>query len=210
MNLEAECIKSWGIALTGGIATGKSFISSLLREKGFPVFDADIFSREVCQPGEPAYTKIIDFFGREILDDSLFINRKKLASLVFGDPKKLLRLESIVHPQIELRLIARLREEGLFERPRVWFYEASLIFERGREKDFKEVWLTHCLRETQEKRLRERNSGFSKEFIKKLLSSQQPYESKKEKADYLIDMEGSKLEIEKEIFSKVNEFSLFS
>lgn len=88
------------IGITGSIATGKSTVSKMIRELGFTVVDADIAAKVVVEPGEEAYQKIVEHFGKEILLANGEIDRKKLGDLVFQNEKKRLLLNSIVHPAV--------------------------------------------------------------------------------------------------------------
>ncbi|WDC83856.1 dephospho-CoA kinase [Caloramator sp. mosi_1] len=88
------------IGLTGGIASGKSTVSNYLKLKGIDVIDADLISREIYKVGEKAYTLVVKEFGKEILEDDLTINRKRLGNIVFNNLDKLQRLNEITHPII--------------------------------------------------------------------------------------------------------------
>ena len=88
------------VGLTGGIATGKSLVSSFFKELGAYIIDYDTVSHEVITPKRNAWKRIVDQFGEEILNDDLTINRGKLGEIVFNDPKKRKKLEEIVHPDI--------------------------------------------------------------------------------------------------------------
>ena len=197
-------IKAYCIALTGGIATGKSFVSSVLRNEDFLVFDADIFSRDVCRPGEKSYREIRSFFGDSVLrSEDLTLDRQKLSQIVFLDRKKRKILEGVIHPEIEKRFLEEVERSGLVKKPRLFFYEASLIFERNRQNDFKEVWLLGCKKETQIKRIKKRNPHLVDSFVTKLLNSQDSFELKKDRADFIINTEGSKEEVKESILKRV-------
>src|SRR5690554_3279131 len=88
------------IGLTGGIASGKSTVSSMLVDKGFIVIDADKISREIVEIGRPAYNKLLEFFGPEILNEDKTINRRVLGSMVFSNEDLLKALNNITHPFI--------------------------------------------------------------------------------------------------------------
>ena len=88
------------IGLTGGISSGKSTVSNLFKKYGFPIVDADVIAREVVEPEKEAWRKIIDFFGRDILDANQTIDRKKLGNIVFSNKEKRKRLNEITHPII--------------------------------------------------------------------------------------------------------------
>jgi len=88
------------IGLTGGIASGKSTVSNMLKTKGFTIVDADIAARKVVEPGELAYEQIIEAFGEGILQQDLTLDRKKLGALIFADEALRMKLNSIVHPAV--------------------------------------------------------------------------------------------------------------
>lgn len=88
------------VGLTGGIATGKSTVSNLLKSHNLPIVDADLIARQVVQPGTPALTRIVKVFGEDILLPDGYLNRPKLGSIVFNDEKKRKILNGIVHPAV--------------------------------------------------------------------------------------------------------------
>lgn len=91
--------------MTGGIATGKSSVSKLLKEKHIPIVDADIIARQVVEPGTPALAKIVSSFGPEILQPDGTLDRKKLGAVIFNDEAKRRTLNSIVHPAVRRALL---------------------------------------------------------------------------------------------------------
>lgn len=98
------------IGLTGGIASGKSFVSEMLKELGAQIIDADLISRQVVEPGKPAWKKIVKEFGKGIINEDQTIKRKKLGSIVFADPDKLDKLNKITHPYITMEIEKLLKE----------------------------------------------------------------------------------------------------
>src|SRR5258705_11900308 len=98
------------VGLTGGIATGKSMVSALLRQLGGEIGAADLLAREVVEPGQPALTQIVTEFGRDVLTAAGELDRKKLGAIVFANPERRLRLEAITHPAIRDRFLTRLDE----------------------------------------------------------------------------------------------------
>lgn len=191
--------KKWGVAITGGIASGKSFVSQFLKQKDYLVYDADTLSREVCEPGRPCYEKIVKFFGKNILAENKEVDRGKLAQVIFSSEEKRKALEAIVHPEIQEELLKKLKKEGLFENPKLWFYEAALIFEKEKEKDFLETWLVYCSPETQFVRLKKRDIEKGEELVKKILASQQNFLEKKKRASFLINTDHTKKRVLEEV-----------
>jgi dephospho-CoA kinase len=118
------------IGLTGGIATGKSQVASLLRERGAVVVDADVIARQIVEPGQPAWHDIVARFGRQILTAEQFIDRKKLGSIVFGNEEQRLALVAITHPRIAQASATQFAVHAAHGH-RVVFYEAALLVENG-------------------------------------------------------------------------------
>jgi dephospho-CoA kinase len=118
------------VGLTGGIGTGKSTFAALLAERGAQVIDADLIGREALRPGQPAWNAVVGQFGDEILAaNTMEVDRTRLASIVFGDPRKLAALNAIVHPVIFKRVADRL--DKLSETNEIVVLDAALIVETG-------------------------------------------------------------------------------
>lgn len=181
--------QEYGIAITGGIATGKSSLTNILKSWGYYCLDADQLAREVVLPGSPAFKKIVREFGERVLKGDGSLDRTRLRELVFEDSRKRELLESITHPEIRNLMEKKLRKEGLLQVPRVWFYEAALIFEAGLAKDFREVWLLVANPQIQATRLQKRDFISSKEAVN-IMKAQWPDEKKKKLADVVIENHG--------------------
>ena len=179
--------RAYGIGLTGGIATGKSVVSTLLRDLGHEVVDADVLAREAVLPRSRGLTVIVQQFGPGILQDGS-LNRRKLRDLIFADASKKKIVENILHPHIRELLQEKLRQRDFFTKPRLWFYEATLLVETGTWREFKQLWVTHCSPATQITRLRERNN-LSLTEAKKIITAQLPNEVRLQKADLGISTE---------------------
>jgi dephospho-CoA kinase len=117
------------VGLTGGIASGKSSVSAMLAEQGAEIVDADLIARQVVMPGERAWQKILDHFGRGVLTEDGQVDRKKLADLVFADQAKLTLLNEITHPDIFTRVAERLEHNR--DREVVVVLDAALLIETG-------------------------------------------------------------------------------
>ncbi|MBP6217122.1 MAG: dephospho-CoA kinase [Oligoflexales bacterium] len=202
-----EFIKHWGIGLTGGIATGKSSVARFLSSLGFIVFDADNLAREVVEPSKPALKELVQTFGSGILSQDKSLDRKKLRSIVFKNEEKRRTLEQILHPAIQALLEEKLRRSELISSPRYWFYEASLLCETGRDRDFKELWLTDCSYENQLARTLRRDK-VSSQAAKRVLAAQMPPEEKKRRAHFIINTDQSPLAVENLIRKKIEDSGL--
>lgn len=185
------------IGLTGGIATGKSTVSAMLRRLGAKVVDADEIAREIVRPGEPAWQEIVDAFGPGVLRKDKSLDRDKLRKIVFADERARKRLESITHPKIRAlaqEKIERLSAEGA----EVVIYEAPLLFETQAQSWIRPVILVACNLETQKQRLRQRDRLGEKE-IRRHLEAQMPLEEKRKLADYVVENNGSLEELQREV-----------
>jgi dephospho-CoA kinase len=196
------------IGLTGGIATGKSLVSKTLKELGAYIIDADKISREVVEPYTPAWTKIVEFFGRDVLNNDGKINRKKLGEIVFNDPAKKKRLEEIVHPVVIEEENRRIEEYKKINPDAIVVIDAALLIEAGGHLRVDKLIVVYSDRETQLKRLCERD-GFSRGEAEKRIDSQMPLKEKIKIADFVIDnsndIENTLVQV-KTIFNKLKKW----
>lgn len=185
------------IGLTGGIATGKSKVADFLMKHGLPVVDADKVAREVVEPGEKAYSQIIDHFGTEILDKDGSINRKELGRVIFSDREKREMLNQIVHPAVRQRMIEKkevLQKQG----SELVVFDIPLLIENKLQHMVDLVVLVYAEPAVQMERLMERDNQ-GKEDANNRIASQMPIEEKKQYADEVIDNSGSEEETEQQI-----------
>jgi dephospho-CoA kinase len=175
--------------LTGGIASGKSTVAAMLRERGFPVLAADKISHALIEPGGAAFEEVLARFGREIVDADGKINRGRLGAMVFRDPEKLQNLNGILHPKVEEELLRRLVELEKSGAVAVAFVEAALIFEAGLDKRLDGVVVAWCLPDQQVARLMER--GISEAEARQRMATQMPVQKKLALAAEKIDCSGS-------------------
>jgi dephospho-CoA kinase len=187
------------IGLTGGIATGKSYVLGLLQKLGCEVIDADIIAHQVIEPGQPAYEEIVDHFGRGVLDPGGKIDRARLGAIVFSDPSQRARLNSIVHPRVfeaQERWFAGLGER---KRDAIAIVDAALMIETGSYRRYDKLIVVHCRADLQLQRLMARNN-LSREEASARISAQMPAEEKLRYADFTIDtssgFEDTRLQVE--------------
>jgi len=185
------------IGLTGGIASGKSTVSAKLKELGAAVIDADLLARDVVRKGEIAYNKIVQCFGADILLPGGDIDRKKLGNIVFSDKEKLELLNSITHPEIINRMKERIQELKA-EGAKVIVVDAAILIEMGLHKYVDSVWVLSVDRETQLKRLAERDKYDYREAENRI-NSQFTDEVRKKYADVVIDNSKPIEEVEKRL-----------
>lgn len=103
---------AYRVALTGGIASGKTTVANLFTELGVPVIDTDVIAREVVEPGQPALAAVVEAFGRDVLGDDGRIDRRRMRERIFADPAARQRLEAILHPAIRNEMERQSREAG--------------------------------------------------------------------------------------------------
>ena len=174
------------IGLTGGIASGKSTVSKLLKKMGAVIIDADIVSREIMVRGTEAYNKIVEYFGKEILKEDGEIDRKKLGNIVFADRRKLKKLNEITHPIIIERIKEKIEEERKKNQQNAVVLDAALLIEMKLYKMVDEVWLVVVDSKTQIKRIMERDKLSYKDAINRI-KSQMPLDEKMKYADFIIN-----------------------
>ncbi|MGQ9897958.1 MAG: dephospho-CoA kinase [Acidobacteriota bacterium] len=174
------------VGLTGSIAVGKSYVSSILRELGCHVFDADEMARAVVQPGMPALDDIVAAFGPEVLAADGTLDRAKLGRLVFADTAARSRLNAIVHPRVHAEQDRLLREIEARDRQGIAVVDAALLIESGGYRRFDVVVVVWCRPEVQLARLMARN-GLSPEEAAQRVAAQMSSEEKRRYADFEID-----------------------
>lgn len=191
------------IGLTGGIATGKSTVSQILRGQKIPIVDADIISREVVMPGEEAYEKVLSFFGTKILHEDNTINRAKLGEIIFNDAEKREVLNGIVHPAVRKEM-KKQAEDFLQAGHSLVVMDIPLLFESKLTHMVDQTWLVYANPDIQLKRLMIRDD-FTEQQAFSRIQSQMPIDEKKKLADIIIMNNGSKAELEKEVLQFLKE-----
>jgi dephospho-CoA kinase len=176
------------IGLTGGIGSGKSTVSAILKELGAAIIDSDKVGHNVLNPGTPGWKEAAAAFGRDILDPQGTIDRKKLAQIVFKNPEALEKLNKIVHPRIDAEIDARLkqyREQGTD----VVVVEVALITEARWVPRADQVWVVKTPKDITLKRLKERGMSESESLAR--MAAQTPAEEKVKRGLVIIDNAGS-------------------
>jgi dephospho-CoA kinase len=174
------------VGLTGSIAVGKSFVCDVFRELGCHVLDADRTARDVVRKGTPGLAEIIDKFGEEILTADGELDRPKMASIVFGDEKMRLLLNSIIHPLVFESQNAWLEAREEEDPGGIAIVDAALMIESGGYRRFDKMIVVWCEPDIQFERLIKRD-GLSEADARKRIASQMPQDEKKRYADFLID-----------------------
>lgn len=177
------------LGLTGGIASGKSAVAAILRELGFPVLDADSISHKLMEPGQAAHDEILQAFGADLADASGRIDRHKLAAVVFADPAKLAKLNSILHPRVDQIIFNQLEDWQSNGAHRAAFVEAALLIEAGMAARLDGLVVAWCTPEQQLERLRAR--GMSESEARRRIAAQLPIGEKLKHATYTINCSGT-------------------
>lgn len=185
------------MGLTGGIATGKSTVSNWLKAHGYAVIDADELARLVVAPGSDGIRQILSQFGAEVLDEDGNLDRRKLGAVVFADREKLVELENIIHPLVQAQ-VQSLRDRYQREGRDFVFYDVPLLFEKNLQGQFDQVIVIAANESVQKERMRARD-GLSENEIQNRLNSQVPMSEKIQKADYVIENNGTRAELEQKL-----------
>ena len=172
------------IGLTGGIASGKSTVTSYLREKGYPVIDADQVVHDLQAPGGELYQALVEHFGREVLLDTGDLNRPALAQRIFSSQKEIAWSNQVQGDMIR-KALARERDR-LAKTEDLFFMDIPLLIEQGYLDWFDQVWLVYVKEDTQLQRLIERNV-LTEVQARDRLVAQMPLDEKKAVVDLVLD-----------------------
>ena len=186
------------IGITGGIGSGKSVVTSLLRDKfDAAVIDTDTIGHEVMEIGKSAYKKVVEIFGNKVIAEDGSIDRKKLGSLVFDNRELLCKLNDIIHPAVEAEVDKRIAE---FTKKKYKYIalETALLIKVGYNRKCDKVWFVYADKDIRIKRLYD-NRGIGKEKAGKIFESQNTEEEFRQIADDVIDNSGSEAETEIQI-----------
>ena len=185
------------IALTGGIATGKSYVLDRFRRLGVPCLDADVLAHGVEAAGTEATALIAARFGTDVLAADGAVDRAKLGPIVFADPSARRELEAIVHPAVYRAVAAGVRAFELTGDYPFAVVDVPLLYETGAEKDFDRVVATSCAPALQIARLIAR--GMTEEAARQRLAAQWPAEKKASRADFVITTDGTFEETDEQV-----------
>ncbi|OGW56595.1 MAG: dephospho-CoA kinase [Nitrospirae bacterium RIFCSPLOW2_12_42_9] len=197
------------VGLTGGIATGKSVVSGILKSLGAYIIDADLIARDLVMPGMPAWHEIVERFGNNILLEDRSINRKLLGSIIFKDPQKRMALNSILHPRIFEEAEKQIKKIESEKPDAIVILDVALLIETKAYNRVDVVILVCADEELQIKRLIERDE-LTREDALERISTQMPSDMKKGYADFIIDTSTSQEDVRDqtlEIFEKLKGLS---
>lgn len=179
------------VGLTGGYATGKTFVAAELERLGCHLIYADRLGHAALEPGGAAYKASIDFFGPAILNENATLDRKKLGSIVFSDPELLKKLETFVHPAVFELEEQMLADFAATDPAGIAVVEAAILIEAGRRETYDRLIVTICSEDTQVTRAMRRDRVTQEEALNRI-AKQMPLLEKKRLADYVIDTDGEK------------------
>ena len=185
------------VALTGGIATGKSHCLRRFAALGVPVIDADAIAHGVLAPGTPALAEVRQRFGAGVIKDGI-LDRPALARVVFEDAQARRALEAIVHPRVYEAIKTWFADPAGAGRARLAIADIPLLFETGHEGEFDRVVVAVCEPATQLARVMARD-GLPEQDAARRITSQIPIDEKRQRADYVIDTSGSVAETDRAI-----------
>lgn len=185
------------IGLTGGIGSGKSTVADIFNKYGFPIIDSDKIARDVVEPNEEAWKKIVQYFGKGILNSDKTLDRKKLGEIIFQDPEKREELNQITHPIIISRILAE--AEALQKKYEHIIVDVPLLYESNSENLFDLIIVVYVDKSTQLQRVIERDKIGQALALAKI-DAQLSLEIKKDKADFVLyndgDLEKTKQQVE--------------
>ena len=187
------------IGLTGSIGTGKSEVARLLESLGAVLINADQVGHEAYAPDTESWREVVEAFGRDILQPTGEIDRRKLGAIVFSDPQQMAKLNGIMHPRMAGMVgerIEKLRTQGT----EVVVVEAALLFEAKWDYLVDEVWSTDAPVETVIQRLRDRN-GLQEEEVRKRIDSQMDRQERLARSHLVLDNSGDVAELEQTVNS---------
>ena len=196
------------VGLTGGIATGKSYVRSRFEALGVPTIDADVLARAAVAPGSTGLAAVVKRFGSGVLDSSGGLDRRTLAAIVFADPEARRALEAIVHP------VVRTQADEWFRaldpvRHAFAIADIPLLFETGGNRDYDAVIVTACDPEEQVRRIVARDHVTDAE-ARQRIAAQLPIEEKVRRADYVIRSDGTHEETDRQVRKIFNQLSAAS
>lgn len=194
------------IGLTGGIASGKSTVSAMLREFGIPVIDADVIAREVVKPGKTAYNSIVEAFGQGVLLENGEINRQELGGIVFHNEEKRLLLNRIVHPAVRAEMHTK-KEAYVKQDEQAVVLDIPLLFESKLTSLVERVLLVYVDEDVQLQRLMQRNH-LTEEEAKARIRAQIPLVEKLAMADEIINNNGTIEQTKTQLMSTLEKWSL--
>ncbi len=186
------------IGLTGGTGSGKSVVSEWLRKKGAVIIDADAVAHGIIEKEKPAYSEIVEYYGKEILDASGHIIRKSLGNIVFKDQKKLEFLNRCTHKYIYQEISFQMEQARTKKMGRCIILDAPLLFEAGLQHKCDTIWVVVAEEQVRAKRIMARD-GLSYQQAMERISTQKSREEYEALANVIIDNSGDLASLQKKL-----------
>jgi len=185
------------VGLTGGVGTGKSTVTKFFGQLGAHIIDWDELAWVVVRPHLKAWKEIVEYFGKDFLNEDLTINRQKLAEVVFSDKEKMEKLNHIVHPEVFKEDERITNEIKNLDSGALIIKDIPLLFEVARPIVVDKIIVVSASEQTQLMRLREK--GMSRDDAQNRIKSQLPLEEKVKSADFVINNDGPLEETKKQV-----------
>lgn len=179
------------IGLTGGVGSGKSTVTEILKDLGYQAVQTDAIGKDLMRPGEAGYREIVLFFGDSILQEDGQIDRNRLAKIIFHEPRKKSVVESIIHPLVKRRVIDAVTEARIRGDADYFFVESALLYEDHYETVCDEFWYVYAPESVRRQRLKA-SRGYSDEKIDSILKSQLSDKSFRSICTQVIDNSGDR------------------
>jgi dephospho-CoA kinase len=186
------------LAVTGGIASGKSTVSNMLEEMGAPIVDFDVIARKVVEPGTSALKDIVEYFGKQVLNEDGSLDRKRLSKIVFGDLEKRKKLEGFTHPRIHEAWVGEVNRIAEKDPDAIIQVAVPLLIELNMQYMFHKVLVVYVPQEKQVERLMKRD-GITEKEAEDILNAQLPIDEKLGYADFVIYNDGTIEETRKQV-----------
>ena len=177
------------VGLTGGISSGKSTVSSYLKQLEIPVIDADEVARKVVEPNSQGAIEIRKVFGSDVFEEDGSLNRQKLGTLIFSNPENRQKLDDLLQPLIKIMILDEI-EEYRQNGENMIILDLPLLFEKQYEELCEEIIVVYVPRELQLERLMRRNQYTKQEALSRI-DSQLSIEEKRKRATVLLDNQGT-------------------
>ena len=194
------------LGLTGSISTGKSTVSKLFKELGYPVVDADIGAREVVQPGTDGLNQIKETFGKQVILDDGTLNRAALGEIIFNNEKQRELLNGILSEHIRQWVVSK-KDDYLKQKPAILVLDIPLLFESGYEKEVDQIMVVATSEEVQLERLMERD-GIKREEALKKINAQWSISKKIPLGNSIIDNNGTLTNTKKQVLEWINKLNV--
>ncbi len=179
------------IGLTGGVGSGKSTVTEILKDLGYQAVQTDAIGKDMMRPGEAGYREIVLLFGDSILQEDGQIDRNRLAEIIFHEPRKKSVVESIIHPLVKRRVIDAVTEARIRGDADYFFVESALLYEDHYETVCDEFWYVYAPESVRRQRLKA-SRGYSDEKIDSILKSQLSDKSFRSICTQVIDNSGDR------------------